>query len=155
MSTAFDPYYKWLGIPADEQPADHYRLLGLRRFESDAEVIQAAADRQMVHVRSYASGQHGELSQRLLNEIAAAKLLLLDPKKRTVYDQSLQAATAIELMKTPNPHYDSGKVFGRDIAFGVYKRLYLRYIKDNQVFCESFTDDSNVVLGSGQPFTLP
>jgi len=41
----FDPYYKWLSIPPDEQPPDHYRLLGVRRFEADADVIAAAADR--------------------------------------------------------------------------------------------------------------
>ncbi len=29
----FDPYHKWLGIPPDEQPANHYRLLGLELFE--------------------------------------------------------------------------------------------------------------------------
>ena len=32
MSDHFNPYYKWLGIPIDQQPADHYRLLGLERF---------------------------------------------------------------------------------------------------------------------------
>ncbi len=25
----FDPYYRWLSIPREEQPADHYRLLGI------------------------------------------------------------------------------------------------------------------------------
>ena len=36
MSEAFDPYYRWLGIPPGEQPPDHYRLLGIERFEADA-----------------------------------------------------------------------------------------------------------------------
>jgi len=40
----FDPYHKWLGIPPDEQPPDHYRLLAVRRFEDDPDVIAAAAD---------------------------------------------------------------------------------------------------------------
>ena len=43
MSTSFDPYHKWLGIPPDQQPAHHYRLLGIGLFESDADVIEAAA----------------------------------------------------------------------------------------------------------------
>ncbi|MGB1817044.1 MAG: hypothetical protein ACPHJ3_16920 [Rubripirellula sp.] len=37
----FDPYYKWLGISADDQPANHYRLLGVDQFESDADVIES------------------------------------------------------------------------------------------------------------------
>lgn len=35
---AFDPYHRWLGIPPKHQPADHYRLLGIDRFEDDPEV---------------------------------------------------------------------------------------------------------------------
>ena len=53
---AFDPYHKWLGIPPSEQPANHYRLLGVCDFEDDADVIDSAADRQMAHVRSFQSG---------------------------------------------------------------------------------------------------
>ncbi len=35
----FAPYHKWLGIPPADQPANHYRLLGLNLFESDPDVI--------------------------------------------------------------------------------------------------------------------
>ena len=42
-----DFLHKWLGIPADEQPPNHYRLLGLRVFEDDPEVIDAAADKHL------------------------------------------------------------------------------------------------------------
>ena len=31
----FDPYHKWLGIAAHEQPPTHYRLLGIAPFECD------------------------------------------------------------------------------------------------------------------------
>ncbi len=44
MSADFDPYYTWLGIPPEQQPPDHYQLLGLRRFEDNAAVIESAAD---------------------------------------------------------------------------------------------------------------
>ena len=37
--TPFDPYYKWLGIPPAEQPANFYRLLSLDVFENDPEII--------------------------------------------------------------------------------------------------------------------
>ena len=29
MPDEFNPYYVWLGIPPDEQPANYYRLLGI------------------------------------------------------------------------------------------------------------------------------
>jgi len=86
----FDPYHKWLGIPPDEQPPDHYRLLGIRRFEDDPDVIEAAADQRMAHLRTYQAGRHGELSQRLLNEVAAAKLCLLNADKKAACEINLK-----------------------------------------------------------------
>lgn len=90
MSEAFNPYYKWLGIPPHEQPPNHYRLLGLAQFEKDGEVIEAAADQRMSHLKNYQTGQHSALSQKLLNEVAAAKVCLLSPAKKAAYDQLLQ-----------------------------------------------------------------
>ncbi|HET6883396.1 MAG TPA: SUMF1/EgtB/PvdO family nonheme iron enzyme [Pirellulales bacterium] len=99
MAESFDAYYKWLGIPPQEQPPNHYRLLGLVLFESDADVIEAAADRQMSHLRSYQIGRHSAQSQRLLNECAAARVTLLDPKKKADYDRQLREKLAI--VRTP------------------------------------------------------
>lgn len=90
----FDPYRKWLGIPKWEQPPNHYRLLGINPFEDDPDVIEAAADRQMAHVRNYQAGQHSELSQKVLNELAAARVCLLSPEKKTAYDQELRLELA-------------------------------------------------------------
>ena len=85
----FDPYHKWLGIPPSEQPADYYRLLGLVKFEDDPDVIAIAADQRMAFVQKMAIGQHLEHSQKLLNELARARLVLVDPQKKEVYDASL------------------------------------------------------------------
>src|SRR5689334_11192543 len=85
----FDPYEQWLGIEPHEQPADHYRLLGLARFETDRERILAAADERMAHVRSFQTGPRGALTQKLLNELATARICLLDPQAKAVYDASL------------------------------------------------------------------
>src|SRR5919106_1106352 len=93
MQPAFDPYYRWLGISPEEQPPNHYRLLGLRLFEADADVIETAADRQMRHVHTFKNGPHSALSQSLLNEIAAARLCLLTPPRKADYDASLRAAS--------------------------------------------------------------
>src|SRR5271170_1777353 len=94
MSDAFDAYYNWLSIPADEQPPNHYRLLGVKEFESNADVIASAADRQMVHVRSFQSGKHAADSQRLLNELSAARICLLSPEAKNSYDQTLKVVLA-------------------------------------------------------------
>ena len=91
MSSEFDPYRKWLGIPPEEQPPHHYRLLGISIFEVDRDVIENAADRAMAHVRNYQSGKHSQHSQRILNELAAAKLCLLTAEKKSAYDAQLNS----------------------------------------------------------------
>lgn len=87
----FDPYRKWLGIPQKDQPPHHYRLLGLELFESDADLIEGAADKQMSHVRQYQSGQHAAEAAKLLNELATARLCLLKPSTKKAYDAKLKA----------------------------------------------------------------
>lgn len=90
MVEAFDPYHKWLGIPAEEQPPNHYRLLAIKLFEEDLEVIEHAGDRQMAHLRTFQAGRHGPMSQKLLNEVAAAKICLLNTQKKAAYDAQLR-----------------------------------------------------------------
>jgi len=92
IAERIDPYEEWLEIPAIEQPADHYRLLGLKRFESDAKKVEAAADQRMSKVRSLQLGPHAELTQRILNELATAKNVLLDNDRRAAYDAVLRTA---------------------------------------------------------------
>ncbi len=97
----FDPYLKWLGIREAQRPVNHYRLLGLDLFESDADVISTAADRQMAHVRTYQSGVRGELSQKILSELAIARRCLLVPEQKQDYDEQLrQAESQPQLTKT-------------------------------------------------------
>ena len=83
----FDPYRKWLGIPPKDQPAHHYRLLGIPVFESDPDVIQNAADRQMAHLRNFQRGKNAADSQKIINELAAAKVCLLTEAKKSEYDK--------------------------------------------------------------------
>lgn len=92
----FDPYSQWLGIDSAEHPIDHYRLLGLERFESDAQKISAAADDRMRHIRSFQTGPRGLFTQKLLNELAAAKLRLLNARSKEEYDRSLREGPAPE-----------------------------------------------------------
>ena len=101
MAESFNPYHVWLGIPPEEQPANHYRLLSIRLFETNADVIDHAADRQMAHLRTLQVGKHAEQSQRLLNELATARVCLLDPKKREDYDRQLRAKLAAAMPTAP------------------------------------------------------
>jgi hypothetical protein len=95
MAEEFDPYRKWLGIPPQDQPAHHYRLLGIAPFEDDPDVIENAATRQLAHVRTFQTGRHAALSQRLLTELTAAKLCLLMPEKKVAYDEQLRERLAV------------------------------------------------------------
>ena len=100
MSEKFDPYHEWLGIPASEQPPHHYRLLAIPVFEESPTVIEHAADRQMAHLRTFQTGKHSAESQRLLNEVAAARVCLLHPAKRAAYDQQLRDTLQAQQPKT-------------------------------------------------------
>ncbi|MCA9222746.1 MAG: hypothetical protein KDA71_20635 [Planctomycetales bacterium] len=115
MADEFDPYQAWLNIEPHERPADHYRLLGLKRFEFDVTRIESAANERMALVRSYQTGPRGKHTQELLNRLAAAKLCLLNPATKASYDQSLvqladhvpapqsQAVAPSEPAPQPNP----------------------------------------------------
>ena len=56
MPDEFDPYHRWLGIPPNEQPPHHYRLLGITAFETDPEVISDAVAQRIAHVRTHHLG---------------------------------------------------------------------------------------------------
>ena len=94
MSESFDPYRAWLGIPPEEQPPNHYRLLGVQPLEEDPEVIAAAADRRVGNLHASQTGEHAELARRLLDEIAYAKACLLNPARKAAYDEGLRESLA-------------------------------------------------------------
>lgn len=86
----FNPYTEWLAIPPSQTPPSHYRLLGVRDFESDRERIQRSALDQLARLRVYQAGPHLELTQSLMNEISLARLVLCDPHKKAEYDRMLR-----------------------------------------------------------------
>ena len=108
MADEFDPYYTWLGIRPEEQPADHYRLIGIRQFEENADVISNAMDRQMQFLRGLQVGKRSALSQKLLNEISAAGGCLLDPKRKGAYDKELKSKAAAKA-QTAQPALKAGR----------------------------------------------
>lgn len=111
----FDPYYEWLAIPPAEQPPHLYRLLGVQKYEPDPDVIEFAADRQMLFLRGFRSSPRWPYAEALLNAVTRAKIELLNPERKQAYDQSLvqseqlsaasasQAHTAAELKLVAHP----------------------------------------------------
>jgi hypothetical protein len=91
MSAGFDLYHKLLGIPSEEQAPNYYRLLGLTRtFEDDVEMIENCANRVMQSLKQYQLGARGSEIGKLLNEVTAARLTLLNPAKKLAYDERLR-----------------------------------------------------------------
>jgi serine/threonine protein kinase len=100
----FNAYHRWLGIASEELPPSHYRLLGVPLFENDPGVIEHAADQRMAHLRTLQTGQHAAASQKLLNEVATARVCLLNPQKKAAYDAMLREQLAAQSAPTtPTP----------------------------------------------------
>jgi hypothetical protein len=101
-----DPYAEWLSIGQDNRPITHYALMGFSQAEAagligrplterEAKRVEAAADRNMGFVRNYQNGKYSNLSQRILNELSAAKIALLDAQKKASYDATLGVSLQI------------------------------------------------------------
>ncbi len=86
MSTDFDVYKDWLGIPEGPRPPDHYALLRVVQFEDETDRIRGNYKKLNAHVRKYATGQYSIRSQELLNELAKAMLCLTDLERKREYD---------------------------------------------------------------------
>lgn len=91
----FDPYWQWLAIPPAEQPPDHYRLLGLRPFESDRQIIARAVRLRIDHVRAFDDGRRHDAVERLLKHLSAAADTLRNPTLKAQYDDMLRRKQSI------------------------------------------------------------
>lgn len=95
-SQEFDGYHRWLGIPSYEQPPHHYRLLGIPLFEMNAEVIDIAAGTRLTGLRQQQSGAHAAQCAQIMNQIAQARLCLLNKEKKFAYDQWLNKTLQVK-----------------------------------------------------------
>ncbi len=106
MPAAFDPYQQWLGVPPEEQPPNHYRLLGIALFEQDRAAIERAAQQRSIYLRALATGGQAPLVEKLIAEVAAAKACLLAPEKKASYDHNVRLilkARPVALKPPPPP----------------------------------------------------
>ena len=141
MSDEFDPYYKWLGIRPEERPISHYRLLGLAAFEEDTDLISNASDQRMSFLKTFQTGPHSRLSQDLLNELAKARLCLLQSEKKAHYDASLRAEMGVEVQLVPA---DDSTPSTADNS----KRKYY-CARDEQTFGPFSSDEMRQLAGEG------
>lgn len=103
LTGSFDAYHTWLGIRPEDQPPNHYRLLGIEPFEADPAVIDHAAEQRMVYLRTLQIGRNSSLSQKLMNEVAVAKICLLNPEKKAAYDRHLRESQRTSQAPLPPP----------------------------------------------------
>lgn len=108
MRASSDSYSTFLGITSSTGPPDHYVLLGIRRFERDPQAIREGAARQAARVRKQEASSNSAEADRLLKEIATAKICLLSADARDAYDAWLRQQVArpisrpsVELAPTP------------------------------------------------------
>jgi hypothetical protein len=85
----FDPYQCLLALPTRHRPPTHYELLGISPDESNPWAIEEAALRRTQFVRTFQTGPFVPECTHLLNEIARAAEILLNPAKRKAYDRNL------------------------------------------------------------------
>ncbi|MEX2120314.1 MAG: hypothetical protein WD847_12025 [Pirellulales bacterium] len=100
MAARFDPYQAWLGIASVARPPNHYELLGLPAFESDAGRISTAFERQKVRVSQMATGPQTALAEQVLQQLSSARQTLITPGAKQAYDAQLRA-TAGSLASHP------------------------------------------------------
>ena len=87
-----NPYFELLGIPESEFPPNRYRLLGIPPFTSNDTVIRNGADRQMQFLRRVGGEKYIDDVQNILNEVAEAKIFLLNDESRNRYDEEIRGS---------------------------------------------------------------
>lgn len=90
MLSKREAYAKWLGLREQAFPLNHYRQLGIVDFEADPEVISNAADSRMSFVRQFHRGENAAVAADILNELAQARVTLLNAQRKAQYDASLR-----------------------------------------------------------------
>ena len=148
MAEPFDPYFVWLGIPPEEQPANRYRLLGVPLFVNNHDVIDNAADQRTAHLRTFQSSKNGKSAEQILNEVAAARVCLLDAKKKAAYDQELRAKLAAQ-SPSPAPIPTQPAASGSAIQLQSPRGPIVSATAKNAPTANRGVSDRNIAIGVG------
>ncbi|MEN6663397.1 MAG: NPCBM/NEW2 domain-containing protein, partial [Phycisphaerae bacterium] len=93
-----DLYTLWLGIVPGPRPPHHYALLGIKPFCQDQDAIEQAVRRRMDKLDQYAlhpDRAKRQSVQNMMNELAAARVALVNAEQKLRYDQTLAAALGV------------------------------------------------------------
>lgn len=101
MSQGLNAYREWLGVAGTSEIPSYYELLGLRPLEPDTAQIEAAYQRQAGRLAARLSGEQADIAQRLMGELAEARLTLLTPTAKRAYDAALANAAGPVATTTP------------------------------------------------------
>jgi len=91
-----------LGLSAEAWPPDHYALLGLKRGESDKQLIEQRVHERMRQLRPYQLSYPDQATEAM-NRLAQAYSCLTDPAARQAYDESLRSPELVKKVPTPRP----------------------------------------------------
>ncbi|TWT59486.1 J domain-containing protein [Rubinisphaera italica] len=106
----FEPFYKLLGIPADQQPPNYYQLLGISIDEDDLDVIRVASRQRRALIKSHS--QLGQLPEAngILYQLQEAELILSDPISRKEYDDRADLLRLKKQSSSDDPLYIQSKI---------------------------------------------
>lgn len=94
-----DPYTQFLGLPPGPRPPSYYELLGLEMFCSHHERINQAVRKQFRIIKPFQDHperRSRETIQDIMNEIATARVVLVDPERKEDYDLALASDRKID-----------------------------------------------------------
>ncbi|MDB5329551.1 MAG: type fimbrial assembly protein PilB [Phycisphaerales bacterium] len=115
-----DEYSQWLRIPPDvSRPPNHYALLGLPTFCADAKAIEEAADRQLERLDRHALDPDLERRaqcQRMMDEVAQARLTVIHPQRRAAYDRRLIANGVVPVSDAQSDPTTASEIPAADAA---------------------------------------
>ncbi len=77
---------RWLGLPTDQWPPNHYELLGLDKSQEKLVYLEVHVQERLRLVRSYQLS-HPELATEAMNRLAEAYACLSDPTARERYNR--------------------------------------------------------------------
>ena len=137
-----DLYTTWLGIPSGMRPPTYYALLKIPRFCDDIARIDLRAHRQLDKLEQYVlvpDREKRNACQDLMDEIALARTVLIDPIRRAEYDAWLAEHLGIKHEpRQTRPQYDQ-PVFDDefDNRFGQLRDLATASIQREQPVYQS------------------
>jgi type IV pilus assembly protein PilM len=92
MAIELDPYL-WLGVGEGRRPPNAYELLGVPALETDEEVIIAAVGQRCACMFTRRDEVPEEVWDQMFREIEDAALVLLNPDRKSEYDEELSSRT--------------------------------------------------------------